>query len=216
MNGLSKYVRPGDIKGNTVYDVIIRAYLLHKVDSLHEDQKIMLERWEQADRLLRNGELVEVLTGDGIDSVHQRFNVSMVVEWLVERYKISKRTAYEDVHNAKRFFLSLEGRPDLEYERAISIVVGDELREICIKKGDMKAAAAVYKETNIVRGLHEQSIEAPDYSEFQPPEFTITTSATDLGFEYVDPDAATKRILGEKRLDEFLQSEATDAEVDDE
>lgn len=214
MTGLSKYVRPGDIKGNTAYDIILRAWLAHKVDDLPDKERLMLLRWEQADRLLRNGELVK--TDDGGDERQKRFNTSMVVEWLVEKYPISKRTAYEDIHNAKRFFLSLEGRPDVEYERNIAILIGDELREKCIERGDFKAAAAVFKEVNIIKGLHEQSIEAPDYSEFQPPEFTITTSATDLGFEYVDPDAATKRILGEKRL-EFLQSEAVDAEeVDDE
>ncbi|WP_342645009.1 hypothetical protein [Mucilaginibacter sp. CSA2-8R] len=216
MNGLSKYVRPGDIKGNTAYDIIMRAWLAHKVDQLPDEQQRMLERWKQADRLLRNGELVKKITTEGIESNHQRFNVSMVVEWLVENYGISQRTAYEDIHNTKRFFLSLESRPEIEYERNIAILIGDELRELCIKKGDMKAAAAVFKEVNVIKGLHEQSIEAPDYSEFQPPEFTITTSATDLGFEYVDAEAATKRILGEKRL-EFLQSEAVDAEeVDDE
>lgn len=212
MSGLSKYVRPGDIKGNTAYDVILRAWLTHKVEDLPDKERQMLVRWEQADRLLRNGELVQDLTDDSVVEKHKRFNVSMVVEWLVEKYPISKRTAYEDIHNARRFFLSLEGRPDIEYERNIAILIGDELREKCIERGDFKAAAAVFKEVNIIKGLHEQSIEAPDYSEFHPPEFTITTSATDLGFEYVDADAATKRILGEKRFDEFLQSEAIDAE----
>ena len=210
---ISKYVRPGDIKGNTVYDVILKAWLSHKTTDLPPDQKTMLERWEQADRLLRNGELVTLLTEDGPVQKMGRFNVSKVVEWLKERYQVSARTAYEDVYNAKRFFLSCEGRPDKEYERAIAITFGESLMERCEEKGDLKAAAALFKELNKIKGLHEQSIDAPDYAEFQPPKLVITSDPTELGFERVEnPDDIVKRILGESRQN-FLESEAQDAEV---
>lgn len=213
MNGISKYIRPGDIKGNTVYDVILKAWLSHKTTDLPVEQKNMLERWEQADRLLRNGLLVQNVTTDGITEKQTRFNVSKVVEWLKEKYKVSARTAYEDVYNAKRFFLSCEGRPDKEYERAIAITFGEALMERAEEKGDLKAAAAIYKELNKIKGLHEQSIDAPDYAEFQPPRIVITSDPTELGFEKVEnPDDIVKRILGESRQS-FLESEAEDAEV---
>jgi hypothetical protein len=213
MSGISKYVRPGDIKGNTVYDIILKAWLGHKLTELPDEQRKMLERWEQADRLLRNGEMVTLVTEDGPVQKHGRFNVSRVVEWLKEKYKVSTRTAYEDVHNAKRFFLSLEGRPEKEYERAVAITFGEALLERCEEKGDLKAAAALFKELNKIKGLHEQSIDAPDYAEFQPPKLVITSDPTELGFEKVEnPDEIVKRILGESRQS-FLESEAEDAEV---
>jgi hypothetical protein len=183
---LSKYIRPGDIKGNTAYDIIMRAWLSHKVKELPDEQRMMLERWEQADRLLRNGELVTIITEDGPVQKQGRFNVSKVVEWLREKYKISARTAYEDIHNTKRFFLSLEGRPDIEYDRIIAITRGEELLDKYDEKGDGKTVAAIFKEINKLKGLHEQTIEAPDYTEFQPPKYTVTGDATELGFDKVE------------------------------
>lgn len=214
MSGISKYIRPGDIKGNTVYDIILKSWLSHKTDELPEEQRKMLERWEQADRLLRNGELIQNVTPDGITEKQTRFNVSKVVEWLKEKYKVSARTAYEDVYNAKRFFLSCEGRPDKEYERAIAITFGEALMERAEEKGDLKAAAAIYKELNKIKGLHEQSVDAPDYAEFQPPKITIVSDPTELGFEKLEGnvDDMVKRIIGESRQN-FLESEAEDAEV---
>lgn len=213
MSNLSKYIRPGDIKGNTTFDVVMKAYLSHKLDELPEAQRNMLERWEQADRLLRDGELVTLVGEKGPVQQHGRFNVSKVVEWLKERYKVSTRTAYEDVTNAARFFHSLAGRPDKEYERAIAITYGEAMLEKALEKNDLKAAAALYKELNKIKGLHEQSIDTPDYAEFQPPKMVITSDPTELGFEKVEnPDAIVKRILGESRQS-FLESEAQDAEV---
>lgn len=210
---ISKYIRPGDIKGNEVYDIILRAWLTHKLDDLPDEHKRMLERWDQADRLLRNGELVQLVTDDGIVEKQQRFNVSKVVEWLKQRFSISTRTAYEDVFNAKRFFLSLEGRPDIEYERAIAIVRGDALLERYDERGDGKTVAALYKEINKLKGLHEQTVDVPDYrNEMMIPSFTITADPTELGFEKVEnPEAIVKRLLGEKRQ-QFLEDEAEDAE----
>lgn len=213
MSGISKYIRPGDIKGNTAQDIVLKAWLSHKLDELPDEYKNMLKRWEQADRLLRDGEMVTLVTEDGPVQKHGRFNVSKVVEWLKEKYDISTRTAYEDIHNAKKFFLSMEGRPEKEYERAIAVTFGEALMERCEEKGDMKAAVALFKELNKIKGLHEQSVDVPDYAEFQPPNLVITADPTELGFEKVEnPDEIVKRILGESRQN-FLESEAQDAEV---
>jgi len=211
---LTKYIRPGDIKGNEAPDIILRAWLSHDLDNLPDEHRKMLERWDQADRLLRNGELVEVITADGIEKRQQRFNMSKVVEWLRERYNISARTAYEDIFNAKRFFLSLEGRPDIEYERMIAITRGDALLDKYDEKGDGKTVAAIYKEINKLKGLHQQSVDVPDYrNEMQIPNFIITSDPTELGFEKVEnPDEIVKKILGEQRQS-FMESQAEDAEV---
>jgi hypothetical protein len=215
MSKLSKYIKPRDIKGDTPFDVILRAWIGHKMDELPPDIAQMLERWKQADSLLRNGAMATFVTEDGPVQRKTRFNKSKVVAWLVEYYGVSERTAYDDVQNAIRFFLTLEGRPDVEYDRILAITRGEEFIEKYDEIGDGKTVAALFKEVNKLKSLHTQTIETHDYEEFQPPKMVITSDPTELGFEKVEnPDDIVKRYLSESRQS-FLESEAQDAEVEE-
>lgn len=206
-------IRSSDIKGNTSYDVILRAWLDHKVHELPAELSGMIERWQMVDQLIRKGELLQKVTETGIIDYTKRFNYSDLVEWLIEKYKISSRTAYEDIRNAKRFFLSCEGRGDLEYARGVSIEHGEQMMWAAFESGDFDAASKFFKELNVIKGLHEPLLDTPDYAEFTPPEFVIVSDPTELGFEKIDnQEEVVKRILNEKRAG-FLDTEATDAEV---
>lgn len=208
-------IRSSDVKGNESYDIILRAWLDHKIHELPANLSGMVERWQMVDQLIRKGEFQTVMnisTGD-LENKHRRFNFSDLVEWLIEKYKITSRTAYEDIRNAKRFFLSCEGRGDIEYARGVSIEHGEAMMWAAHEAGDFDAASKFYKELNIIKGLHEPLVETPDYADFIPPEFVIVTDITELGFEKIDnQEEIVKRILNEKRTG-FLDTEATDAEV---
>lgn len=205
-------IRSSDVKGNTTYDIILRAWLDHKVDELDEKLRAMVDRWQMVDRLIRKGDVVKKVTEDGIVEVTRRLSFADLVEWLREYYRISARTAYEDIKNAKRFFLSNESREDIEYARGVSIEHGEMMMFKAYDSGDFDAASKFFKELNIIKGLHEQRVDVPDYSEFVPPTFVITSDPTELGFEAVEnKEEIVKRILNEKRIG-FMDADAEDAE----
>jgi hypothetical protein len=211
----SKMIRSADIKGNTSYDIILRAWLDHKVHELPAQLSGMLERWRMVDELIRKGEILQKITDDGIINVTKRFSFTDLVEWLREKYTISMRTAYEDIRNAKRFFLSNEGRDDIEYARGVAIEHGELMQWAAFEAGDFDAASKFFKELNVIKGLHEQRVDTPDYSEFIPPSFVFAADPTELGFEPIDnKDEIVKRILADKRI-KFLESEATDVEIEE-
>lgn len=207
-------IRASDVQGDTAYDVILRAWLAHKVDDLPADKQNMLLRWQKVDALIRQGELVRQVEDDGsLVTVKKRYNFSGLVEWLRENFKVSARTAYEDIKNAKRFFLCCEGREDIEYSRGVMIEWGEHMMHTAFENGDFDGASKFFKELNKIKGLHETRVDLPDYSEFVPPSFVITTDPTELGFEKIDNvDEVVARILNEKRSG-FLDSEAQEAEV---
>ena len=211
---LGKMLRPADIKGDTTYDIILRAWLGHKVAELPQELQDMVERWKMADRLIREGTIVYT---DGARKT-TRYTYAKLVEYLREKFKVnerqlSARQAYEDIRNAKLFFLSCEGREDIEYARGVAIDTGDMMMYAAFDKGDFISAAAFFKELNKIKGLHEQRSDVPDYAEFIPPMLTLVTDATELGFEKIEnPDEVVKRILAARRK-EFINDEATDAEV---
>lgn len=209
MSGLRKMVRTADIKGNTAYDIILRAFLEHKVKDLSEELAVMLSRWEMVDKLYRKGELIK---NKGLE-YNKRLNFAEIAEFIIEKFTVSKRTAYEDIRNAQRFFMMCDTRPELEYARSAREALGDELMYAAWAAGDFKAAQAFYKEVNKVKGLHEVHVDLPNYEEFIPPSIVITTDPTELGFEKVENvDEVVARILNEKR-NGFIDTEAEDAEV---
>jgi hypothetical protein len=211
---LNKLIKASDIKGDTAYDIILRAWLEHKVDNLPADKLAMLERWRMVDKLIRQGEIVTVINPEGEpEKKLMRYNFSSLVEWLRTGYNISARTAYDDIKNAKRFFLCCEGTTDVEYSRGVMIEWGENMMFKSFDSGDFDSASKFFKELNKIKGLHDQRLDLPNYDEFIPPTFIITTDPTELGFEKIDnKDEIVARILAEKR-NGFIESEAEDAEV---
>jgi hypothetical protein len=211
---MNKMLQPSDVKGDTLYDVILRAWLGHKLTELPDAQQQILERWQMVDKLIKQGEVVKVLNEDlTFSSQTKRFNFQALVEWLREKYGISARQAYEDIANAKRFFLSCEGRTDVEYARGAAIEHGEMMYWAAFEAGKFEAAAMFYKELNKIKGLHQINIETPDYSDFQPPEMVVTADPTELGFPKLENvNEAVARILTEKRKD-FYEDNAEEAEV---
>lgn len=214
MSGLSKMIKASDVKGDTHYDIILRAWLDHKTDDLAADKKFMLVRWQMVDKLIRQGEIVPAIDDEGNQvTKHVRYNFSSLVEWLRNQYNVSARTAYEDIKNAKRFFLCCEGTNDVEYSRGVMIEWGEMMMFKSFESGDFDAASKFFKELNKIKGLHDQRLDLPNYEEFNPPTFIITSDPTELGFEKIDnKDEIVARILAEKR-NGFMDSEAEDAEV---
>ncbi|GAA4327450.1 hypothetical protein GCM10023149_30840 [Mucilaginibacter gynuensis] len=211
---MNKVIKASDIKGDTAYDIILRAWLDHKVEALALDKQQMLERWRMIDKLIRQGEVVRKVNDAGdLEDQHVRYNFSSLVEWIRQGYNVSARTAYEDIKNAKRFFLCCEGTTDVEYSRGVQIEWGEMMMFKAFESGDFSSASKFYKELNKIKGLHDQRLDLPNYDEFVPPSFVITSDPTELGFEKIEnKDEIVARILSEKR-NGFIDNEAEDAEV---
>jgi len=206
-----KPIKVEDIKGDSAYEVIQRAWLGHKIEGLLPEHRAILERWQDVDRLYRRGEVGE-MSSDGKNRLTKRFTWRSIVEWLVERHGISVRQAYEDVANSKRFFLFADGRTDVEYARGAALEHGRMMQWAAFDAGKFEAAAMFFKECNQVEGLHEHGAEVPDYADFQPPSLLVVADPSELGFEKIENvDEVVQRILNEKR-NGFIEAEAEDVE----
>ena len=75
-----------------------------------------------ANALLRDGKLVKV----GKKEVTQPYTFNKLADFLVEEYKISYRTAYDDIANAKKFFLSTYTKDDKDFARGVMIEWGEK------------------------------------------------------------------------------------------
>jgi len=207
---LAKMIRPKHVQDDSKYDIILKAWLGHKMDELPDELKKMVERWRDADDLLRNG---VTITAEQGGTPGKAFGSRAIVDFLMQKHNISARTAWDDIASAKVFFLSHERRPDKEFARGVMIDLGRSMMHKAFETGDYKAAAAFYKELNAIQGLHDQDADVPDYAEFQPPAMVIVTNPAELGFEPIDnKDALVAKILKNGRQG-FLQDDATDAEV---
>lgn len=212
---MRKLLKPEDVQGTTAYDNILRAWLGHKIEMLPEDESKILERWQDVDRLYRRGEINQMPDEPG-KTYTKRFTWRGIVEWLTERHKISIRQAYEDIANAKRFFLFADGRTDVEYARGAAIEQGRMMQWAAFDAGKFEAAAMFFKECNNIEGLHDASPELPIYAEFQPPKITVVAKASELGFEPIDNiDEVVKQILDERK-GAALSNDFDEAEVVDE
>jgi hypothetical protein len=211
---LDKLLKVSDVKGDTAYDHILRAWIGHKVEQLPTHLASILERWQAVDKLYKQGIVTHMVSDEGVPyDKMQRFSWRGIVEWLRQNFGISARQAYDDIYNAKRFFLIAETKTDIQYNRGAAIEQGRMMQWAAFDAGRFEAAAMFFKETNKVEGLHEHAAETPDYADFEPPKFILTTDPTELGFEKIeDQEDLVRRILNEKRKD-FLEDTAEDAEI---
>ncbi|KAA8483757.1 hypothetical protein BDE36_1779 [Arcticibacter tournemirensis] len=203
---LAGLLKPRDIKPETTYDVILKAYLENKIDELPEDQQKMLERWKKADSLLRSGELVK----KGNNEITRPYNISRLTDYLVSHYKVSVRTARADIAHAKRFFLSTYDRDEKEYARGVMIEWGEELFFEARSMGDYKAAAAIFKTLSEIKGIYNDDPDLPDYSKIQIPQLVIVDDPSELGFEKVENvEEVVASILAKRKknkLDKLIES----------
>lgn len=179
---LAGLIKPRDIKGETTYDIILKAYLEHKTDLLSDELKQMLERWRKADSLIRSGELIK----KGNNDIIRPYNVNRLKDYLVEHYGISRRTADNDIAHAKRFFLSTYDRDDKDYARGIMIEWGETMMWEAHSLGDRKSAAAFFKTLAEMKGLLKDDPDLPDYSKVQLPTLIMIDDPSELGFEKID------------------------------
>lgn len=202
---LAGLLKPRDIKPETPYDIILKAYLDHKVDELPEDMRKMLDRWKMADKLLREGQIVK----KGKNEITRPYNVTRLVDFLVETYGVSARTARSDISHAKRFFLSDYDRHEKEFARGVMIEWGEEMMFEARGFGDFKSAAAFFKTLAEIRGILKDDPDLPDYSQIQLPHLVLVTDPSELGFEPVEnPDQVVKEILAKRkknRLDKLIE-----------
>lgn len=179
---LASLIKPKELKGDTNYDIILRAYLEHKVDQLPEDLKGMLERWKKADSLLRSGELV----WKGDNEITQPYNASRLADYLVQHYGVSIRTARDDIKHAKRFFATDYDRDEKNFARGVMIEWGEKMMWEAHGMGDYKSAAAFFKALADIQGLMKDDPDLPDYSKVQLPTLIVVDDPSELGFEKID------------------------------
>ena len=129
---MSKFLRPKDVKGSTVLDRILKAFLVNKLDDLSEADKHVLERITEVDNRLRKGYVVTEPriapeTGQPYNHSYSRpYRKSELAQWQMTRFGVSMSQAYEDIRMAERFFLTTESRPDKEFARGMMIHWGEE------------------------------------------------------------------------------------------
>ncbi len=173
---LANLLKPRDIKTETTFDVILKAWLGHTVEQLPENLQAMLKRWRKADNLLRVGCLVK----KGDKDITQPYTFNKLADYLVEEYGVSYRTAY-DIANAKKFFLSTYTRDDKDFARGVMIEWGEKMMFEASSLGDYKSAAAFYKALSEIKGLLKDDQERPDYENINLPSFNLVTDPSVLG-----------------------------------
>jgi hypothetical protein len=197
---LAGLIKPRDIKVETTYDSILKAFLGGKIDTLPSDQKIMLDRWRHVHRLITDGKLVKT----GKKEVTQPYTFSKLADFLVAEYNVSYRTAYDDIANAKKFFLSTYSKDDKDFARGVMIDWGERFMFEAAGNGDYKSAAAFFKALSEIKGLLKDDQERPDYENIHLPAFNLVADPSELGFPKMDdPDAAVARILAKRKKDKI-------------
>jgi hypothetical protein len=199
---LASLLKPRDIKTETTYDVILKAHLEHKMDQLPQNMQDMLKRWRQANALMRDGGLVK----RGDKEVTRPYTYTRLADYLVEEYKISYRTAYDDIANAKKFFLPALTKDDKDFARGVMIEWGEKFMFDAAESGDYKSVAALFKALAEVKGLLKDEQERPDYENINIPSFNLVADPSVLGFTKVDdPEAAVARILAKRKKSKIDQ-----------
>lgn len=199
---LANLLKPRNIKVETTYDVILKAFLGGKLLDLPEDQKKMLDRWRMANALMRDGKLVK----KGKREIVIPYNFSKVADFLVNEFSISYRTAYEDIASAKRFFLPVYTKGDKDFAKGVMIEWGDKLMWEAAGNGDYKSAAAFFKTLAEIKGVLKDDQELPDYANINLPAFNLVADPSFLGFPKLeDPDAAVDRIMAKRKKDKIDQ-----------
>ncbi|MFD2741960.1 MULTISPECIES: hypothetical protein [Sphingobacterium] len=223
---MANFLRPKDVKGTTVLDRILKAFLKGDLDKLSPDDKQVLERISEVDNRLRKGYIVteprvSVLTGAAYDFKYSRpYRKSELAQWQVSRFQVSLSQAYADIQMAEKFFLTTESRADKEFGRGMMIHWGEDVAAKAQADGDYRAFAAIYRELAKIRQL-----DRPDDQNFKPEDFhpirpiiVSDPSELDQPFPKTDnPDALVARLLKEmkKGVIEKILDDAEDVEEED-
>lgn len=209
---LASLIRPRDIKVADKFDKILKAYLDGKIESLPVDLQKALERWSMCNSMLRQGKLVK----KGKNKFYAPYKYGDLVNFIVQTYKVSVRTAYDDIKSAKRFFAIEETKEDNDFAKGLFLERLEEMMAECFGIGDRKSAAGFAKVIMSIRQWDKpQDLEMPKYAEMQLPTLILVADPSELGFPKIDnPDAAVKRILA-KRKKSKIDSIFADAEAVD-
>lgn len=225
---MSGGLRPKHVKGNTVEDRILKAFLRNKLDTLSKQDQEILERITEVDARIRAGYVVKKtkfdydLNSDVEDYRYTRpYRKSELAEWQVAKFGVSLAQAYKDIEMSERFFLTTERRPDKEFARGQMIYWGEDAMAEARAMGDFRSAAALYKVVAMIRGLDKEDEPLFDPEKFQPIQPEIVADPSELKFEKVDnPDALMARLSIELRqnkfMDRLIREEAEDVEFEGE
>jgi hypothetical protein len=192
-------IKPRDISEETPLDRIYKAFISHKLDDLHQSDQDILTRITEIDKQITARKPVsKKINGEKI-KYSRPYQYKELAEWTVERFGVSHRQAYIDIEMSKRFFLSCETRDDKEFARGQRIAIGDDLMFLAVAKGDLKAAAAFFKEVNEIRGLKRSDPETLNPEDSVPTDMIIVDDPSEIGFEKV----ANLSQLSDELLKEF-------------
>lgn len=214
---LAGLLKPKDIQAETPFDIILKYWLDHKTDELPEALAKMLERWKQVNNMLRNGYIVKI----GKNDITRPYKYNEVASYLVEYFKVSYRTAYDDIANAKRFFLPVTTKDEKEFGRGVLIEWCERLMLEAASKGDYKSAQGFAKLIAEMKGYLKDDIDAPAYDQVQLPHLAIVADPSELNEAFVkveNPDQLVAEILARRKktkLDKLIADSEIAEEVTD-
>lgn len=145
------------LKPQSTSDLILKAFLAGKLESLSEEHQNIFNRWEKVNDLIRGRRLKE----------------KDIVAFLMQAYQIKRSQAYIDIAEAKLFF-GIVGRDQVEYKRGVYIEWLEELYRLARASDDYKTALAAIDKAAEIQGMKERSPDLPNYEELQPFSPTIT------------------------------------------
>lgn len=187
---LNHLIQPKDIKRETNYDIIEKAHQEHRINELPELLQKQYERWCKVNDLIRVGRLVK----KGKHNVTSPYRYHEIINFLVEEYGVSTRTAREDIRHTKFFFSITDTKQEKEFARGVMIEWGEQLMFEAAGTGDYKSAAAFFKALLTAKGLDRDDIDAPDYANVQIPHLVVVADPKELGFEAVSDDEINRTI----------------------
>lgn len=225
---MSGGLRPKHVKGTTVLDRILKAFLKNNLDGLSPVDKAVLERITEVDARIRAGYVVKKTKFDyDLNAVVEDYRYTRpyrkaeLAEWQVAKFDISLAQAYKDIEMSERFFLTTERRPDKEFARGQMIYWGEDAMAEARAQGDFRSAAALFKVVAQIRGLDKEDEPMFDPEKFQPIQPVIVADPSEIGFEKVEnPDQLVAQLQKElrqnKMMDRLIREEAEDIDFEEE
>lgn len=207
---LASLIKPRDIKIEDKFDKILKAHLSGKIDDLPDDLKQVLERWRFVKGCLSKGHLVK----KGKKEIYLPYKYDDLVDFLVQEFKISTRTAYDDIKATKRFYAFDDSKADNDFAKGLFLEKLEEMMWDSYANGDRMSASAFSAQIIKIRQWDKPTdVEMPKYAEMQIPTLIIVDDPSELGFPKIEnPEAAVKRILA-KRKKSKIDSIFADAEA---
>lgn len=222
---MSKLIKARHIEAVTPFDRILKAWLANNLDSLSQTDKNILERIEEVDKRFRKGYSMKVkahsiVTGEEYtDTIKRPYRMKELAEWNAKKFDISLRQAYEDVKMSQKFFLFNEGREDKDFARGHMIQWGETLLAKAEHYQDLRAAALLYKELRLIRGLDKFEDDVWDPTKFEPIDPKIVMEASAVGFEVMDNPTALvaelKKSFKQSVLDKILDDSEDVEEIEE-